>query len=522
MFEKRKELYLHQKLDWMHHEYITILNIKYAVNVQINEVFNQLVFAHGPGRGEYKKAREQVELSFNDLFNTISKQAGAVSSDEEVDLEKSEDVRTIGLKVKYLEIDKKLETIKSDMLSQAEENKPIIQDLNEVDVLFHEFVVLVERWLQHEKEEIVEVEETFNLLTHRNSIILTIGTIITIILSMTMSLSVFRIISIRMNDLVQGTERVAKGKLDVPIQLQGKDELTYLSHEFNSMMMKLQSSQKKLLEQSYYSGVTEMVSGILHNIKNAFSPFMVDTELLRRQIRSMELGHLEAAAKELSAGEIDPEREKDLKKLLCLMSENYREVSEKISTKLEEMRERVLLIEKVMEDQSRFAMPERFRETVTLHELVYDSLTLVKKDFLDRVAVVIDKSLANVGEITTQRIILMQVISNVIINAIESVLRAQVKYGVVNVKAEVKNEDDREIIHVMVTDNGVGIDANDLQDIFQRGTSSKEKRSGLGLHWCANSISALQGKIYAESRGLGKGACFHLLLVRDEEVEELG
>jgi sensor histidine kinase regulating citrate/malate metabolism len=51
------------------------------------------------------------------------------------------------------------------------------------------------------------------------------------------------------------------------------------------------------------------------------------------------------------------------------------------------------------------------------------------------------------------------------------------------------------------------------EKIFQRGFSSKEgNMSGLGLHWCANAVAGMGGRIQAESDGPGHGAEFHVLL----------
>jgi sensor histidine kinase regulating citrate/malate metabolism len=35
---------------------------------------------------------------------------------------------------------------------------------------------------------------------------------------------------------------------------------------------------------------------------------------------------------------------------------------------------------------------------------------------------------------------------------------------------------------------------------------------GIGLHWCANSIGALGGRIWATSEGTGRGASMHLMI----------
>ena len=59
-------------------------------------------------------------------------------------------------------------------------------------------------------------------------------------------------------------------------------------------------------------------------------------------------------------------------------------------------------------------------------------------------------------------------------------------------------------------------EADILEHIFERGFSTKQEgSSGIGLHWCANTISSMNGKIYAESEGKGKGACLHLVFPKN-------
>jgi two-component system NtrC family sensor kinase len=68
-------------------------------------------------------------------------------------------------------------------------------------------------------------------------------------------------------------------------------------------------------------------------------------------------------------------------------------------------------------------------------------------------------------------------------------------------------------VHLRVVDNGIGIGPEHLPRIFERGFSTKSRpSSGLGLHWCAVTVTAMGGRLYAESPGVGQGACLHLLL----------
>jgi len=69
------------------------------------------------------------------------------------------------------------------------------------------------------------------------------------------------------------------------------------------------------------------------------------------------------------------------------------------------------------------------------------------------------------------------------------------------------------MIRLVVSDTGSGFDESTGDHLFTRGFSSKEGNlSGLGLHWCANAIAAMGGRIQAESEGPGHGAEFHVLL----------
>ena len=60
----------------------------------------------------------------------------------------------------------------------------------------------------------------------------------------------------------------------------------------------------------------------------------------------------------------------------------------------------------------------------------------------------------------------------------------------------------------------LSIAAENLERLFEKGftTKSPETNHGIGLHWCANAIGALGGRIWAASDGPGRGASLHLLV----------
>ena len=62
------------------------------------------------------------------------------------------------------------------------------------------------------------------------------------------------------------------------------------------------------------------------------------------------------------------------------------------------------------------------------------------------------------------------------------------------------DEDGSEVAKITITDDGVGFEPEAAAKLFERGQSSKKARSsGLGLHWCANTIKAMGGRLNAST-----------------------
>jgi signal transduction histidine kinase len=63
-------------------------------------------------------------------------------------------------------------------------------------------------------------------------------------------------------------------------------------------------------------------------------------------------------------------------------------------------------------------------------------------------------------------------------------------------------------------DDGGGIAPENLERLFDKGFSTKSRNTnfGIGLHWCANALRALGGRIWASSEGPGCGATLHVIV----------
>ncbi len=125
-----------------------------------------------------------------------------------------------------------------------------------------------------------------------------------------------------------------------------------------------------------------------------------------------------------------------------------------------------------------------------------------------------DHSLEQAGPLSVPRTVLRLVLQNIIINAADSIGETGRPQGSLKVTAQVSYAAGHEQLVLHCTDDGVGIAADRLARIFDKGFSTKSRQTnfGIGLHWCANAVAALGGSVWATSDGAGRGAAIHVLV----------
>jgi sensor domain CHASE-containing protein len=302
--------------------------------------------------------------------------------------------------------------------------------------------------------------------------------------------------------------------LSARVALDRSDELGVLAREFNRMVERLADARRRLLEQSYHSGVAEMASGVLHNVGNALTPLAVQADGLTRTLRAAPLAELDMALGELARGDSDPGRRADLVQFAGMAGRELAQCLAQAETDAAALGRQVEHIGQILADQERFSRAPRVLESLGLDELVTQSLALVGEGVRSRLTVALDPSVAAVGNGRTSRVALQQVLVNLVVNAAESVERQGRERGSLRIRVAADDRGGRGTVDLELADDGAGISPEHLERIFERGFSTKpgKRASGLGLHWSANTVSALGGRLYAESDGPGKGAQFHLVL----------
>lgn len=291
-----------------------------------------------------------------------------------------------------------------------------------------------------------------------------------------------------------------------------RDEIGVLAGEFNKMVEALVDSRQKLQNRSYAHGMAEMASGVLHNIRNALNPISVGIWRLEETARNVVLGRIDTALNELADDTTPIDRRQKLAGYVRAAAEKLVAQQQKLADDIRDLGRHSQHIEQILQDVDLTGRRRRKAEPINLDQLVEECAAMIPAKPDSRVDVEIDSQLARLPSVLGNRIILSQVIGNLLLNAAESI-RSTAAAGKIIVTGSRESDEGRDLLHLEVRDDGAGISAETMGSLFQRGFSTKrEKKGGIGLHWCANSIIAMGGKIHASSDGPGTGATFHLLL----------
>jgi two-component system, NtrC family, sensor kinase len=302
--------------------------------------------------------------------------------------------------------------------------------------------------------------------------------------------------------------------LTTRLDLQRADEFGVLARELDRMVERVAESRTLLVDQSFEAGFAELARGVLHNLGNAMTPISVRLAGLNDRLRAAAAEDAELALEELEHGVADAQRRADLEEFVRLACRGLAVAVSGAQEDVAVITRQASAIQATLAEQLRSARNEHVVEPVRLTELVAQSLEIVPDACRQRLTVDTDETLRRLGVVRVARTVLRLILQNVIINAADAVRDAGKERGSLRVSAEILREADHPQLHLECRDDGVGIAAQNLERVFEKGFSTKspETNHGIGLHWCANAIGALGGRIWAASDGPGRGASLHLLV----------
>jgi len=240
----------------------------------------------------------------------------------------------------------------------------------------------------------------------------------------------------------------------------------------------------------------------------------IDDEGLREQQR---LAHL---ARVSIVGELSGGLAHELKQPLTSILSNAQAAQQALSRDRVDLGEvREILDDIVVDDKRAGELVGRLR-TLLKHEpsqqqdietlaLLKEVQCLIRINFTAHRVTLVDRIEPGLPPVRGDRIQLQQVLLNLLLNACDAVSACEPDARHVELAASV--EPDGRTLHIVVTDQGHGIDVDGLERVFDAFFSTKPNGLGLGLAICRQIVSAHGGRLWA-THNEGRGAAFHLTL----------
>ena len=288
---------------------------------------------------------------------------------------------------------------------------------------------------------------------------------------------------------------------------------------FHDMTDKVRAAEH--LTMAFTQGRLEVVDTVLHNIGNAINSVAVGVNTVYEQLSKDDLSlRLTALANALEAhrenlGEYitnHPQGQKVLPFVLALASDLI-EADNDLKETIERVREKTSHIVDIVRTQESHGNTGDTRKDINLVKSLSSAIRVLHDSIEKRgIQIEIDCDDA-IGEIRIQESQFHQMIVNLVKNSIEAIddlEKLEKPSEAPSIRVRAHREADN--LYIDVTDNGIGIDAEQSKAIFSAGYTTKQKGTGLGLHSSANFVIASGGKISASSDGHRKGATMHIVL----------
>ena len=278
---------------------------------------------------------------------------------------------------------------------------------------------------------------------------------------------------------------------------------------------------REALGQAFEQGRLEIMDTILHNIGNAINSVSVGIDTIHHQLTNDKLTpRLSALANAIEQHQDnfsdyvknDPQGQKVLPFILTLAAD-FNLVKQQWEETVERIRSRTSHIVDIIRTQNSYQGARTTRKDINLKGTILDAIKILQ-DSIDKRQIQIEIDCGNAPkEIRIQESQFHQMLVNIIKNSVEAIdelgkLGERTEAPRIQIHSHILKDS----LCIDITDNGIGIDAKDIKQIFSAGFTSKEHGSGLGLHSSANFIISTGGKIQACSDGKGQGATIRILL----------
>ncbi len=287
------------------------------------------------------------------------------------------------------------------------------------------------------------------------------------------------------------------------------------------MEAELQEKQRASLHQAYLAGIAENAVSVLHNIRNAITPAIVNVhKLLSDHHHEQLLDYLERSCSLLNQHAQTDELEHFLKEnpkgqqMLPFLNQLIEQLKVEVSQERETLAgidSQLQHINSIISLQQKYANFHGLQESFRISEVISDVLGMMQPAFEKRNIQLHTQFEPIPQAFTTDKNKVVQVLMNLFKNSVESIDQQLQQDASLLPEIHVQvSLIDSDTLNLTIQDNGAGASEETLRHVFEFGFSTKDRGSGFGLHDSANFLRSIGGEIRLHSRGSGMGATAQL------------
>lgn len=274
----------------------------------------------------------------------------------------------------------------------------------------------------------------------------------------------------------------------------------------------LEHKNKELIQTSRSAGMAEVATNVLHNVGNVLNNVNTSAGLIAHKIDNLKLPKVKEVIKmindhsdDLGAFFANDPRGKHIPSYLMKTTEMMVNDQKELADKIRSLISSIEHINEIIRMQQSYAKVHHCESIASIRELVENAIEINTELQQQRITVV--REFGDTDNILIDKAKILQLLVNLVQNAKDALIGSQTDEKILTIRTSGSNNN---LLHIEVSDNGIGITPEQQTKIFQHGFTTKSKGSGFGLHSSALTAKELGGTLTVHSDGQGCGATFVL------------
>ncbi len=294
------------------------------------------------------------------------------------------------------------------------------------------------------------------------------------------------------------------------------DRLADRARELGLLNAKLDRSRSDLVKAARIAGMSEVATGILHNVGNTLNSLTTAAHQVDDALRAGRLSNLQQLVAVLEHDEDEfaaairtHSKGTAFVAYLSELTKSLESDQVRARDELGCVQSSIDHIKALVSSQQQLVTRSSVREPTAPCELMEGALVISGQALGAPNGVRIERDFEAMPDVLIEKHRVIEILVNLINNARHSLAATPQAQPTLALRIRAPEE---RTIQLQVIDNGVGIRAENMVKIFHHGFSTRPGGNGFGLHASINAARELGGSLTAESAGQGLGATFTLEL----------